>query len=209
MELARKIKQKINQEGPTIISLYASGQLNPEVDFVFMDSLARVFKVAKKGEMQGVEAFVENLDRISKVREGAMAPAIELPNTEGKALSLASLKGKVVLVDFWASWCGPCRRANPEVVKLYKANKSKGFTVLGVSLDEDKGKWLEAIKKDGLEWNHVSDLKRWESPTAAVWQVASLPSTFLIDQDGKIVGRNLHGPALEAKVAELLAKKNS
>ncbi len=203
-ELANKVKAQITKMGPTVVSLFAAGMLNPERDFSFMDSLARSFKVAKLGDMQGVASFVENLERISKVREGAMAPALELPKADGTLMSLASLKGQVVLVDFWASWCGPCRRANPDVVKLYNANKAKGFTVFGVSLDEDRDKWLEAIKKDGLTWNHVSDLKRWQSPVAVTWQVASIPSTFLVDRTGKIVGRNLHGPELEAKVQELL-----
>lgn len=206
IELGTRVKNQIRKMGTSLISLHAAQMLNPERDYAFMDSLGRAFKIAKKGDMQGVGAFVELLDKLASIRDGAVAPALELPTPEGQNFSLTSLKGQVVLVDFWASWCGPCRRANPEVVKLYKAFSSKGFTVLGVSLDDDKAKWTEAIKKDGLTWHHISDLKRWESATNQVWQVTSIPTSFLIDKDGKIAARNLSGEALTAKVAELVAQ---
>lgn len=136
---------------------------------------------------------------------GEMAPDIELADRDGKPYKLSSLRGKVVLLDFWASWCGPCRHENPTVVKAYQRFESKGFTVFSVSLDQSKEKWLAAIAKDGLVWNnHVSDLKGWGSAGAALYQVKGIPATFLLDKDGKIAAKNLRGPALEQKLQELL-----
>jgi len=136
---------------------------------------------------------------------GEMAPEIELADREGKLFKMSSLRGKVVLLDFWASWCGPCRQENPAVVKAYNKFESKGFTVFSVSLDQSKEKWLAAIAKDGLVWNnHVSDLKGWGSAGAASYQVRGIPATFLLDKQGKIVAKNLRGPALEEKLKELL-----
>jgi thiol-disulfide isomerase/thioredoxin len=136
---------------------------------------------------------------------GEKAPEIELADRSGNPLKLSSLKGKVVLLDFWASWCGPCRHENPTVVKAYDKYKEKGFTVFSVSLDNSKDKWLAAIAKDGLTWeNHVSDLKGWQSAGAALYKVSGIPATFLLDKEGKIVAKNLRGPALEEKLKELL-----
>jgi thiol-disulfide isomerase/thioredoxin len=112
-----------------------------------------------------------------------------------------------VLVDFWASWCGPCRGENPNVVKAYNKykDKGKGFTVFSVSLDDDKDRWVKAIAADGLAWpNHVSDLQKWNNAAAAAYGVQSIPASFLLDPSGKIIGKNLRGPALEAKLAEVL-----
>ncbi len=127
------------------------------------------------------------------IQVGMVAPDISLPDPSGKVRSLSSLKGKVVLLDFWASWCGPCRKANPHVVEIYNKYKGKGFDVFSVSLDRQDGKqkWMDAIKQDGLLWgNHVSDLKFWDSAPAGVYGVRSIPKTFLIGKDGKIVAVN-------------------
>ena len=133
------------------------------------------------------------------------APDISLPNPEGKILQLSSLKGKVVLIDFWASWCGPCRRENPNVVALYTKYKDKGFTVFSVSLDNDKEAWKRAIKSDGLVWPyHVSDLKEWSSPLVQLYKFEGIPFTVLLDKKGNIVEKNLRGKALELKLKELL-----
>lgn len=142
---------------------------------------------------------------IGKSSGNIIAPEISLPNPDGKIMRLSDLKGKVVLVDFWASWCGPCRRENPNVVALYKKYSSKGFTVFSVSLDSDVEAWKRAIKSDGLIWNtHVSDLKQWETPLTSLYGFNAIPYTVLIDKTGKIVATNLRGSELEAKLITLL-----
>jgi len=134
---------------------------------------------------------------------GVQAPEIDLPTPEGPNFKLSSLKGKVVLIDFWASWCGPCRRENPHVVEVYKKYHDKGFDVLGVSLDKDKANWVKAIKSDGLVWHQVSDLKYWQSAAGRKYGVGSIPHTVLVDREGKIIEIGLRGATLDAKLKEL------
>jgi peroxiredoxin len=139
------------------------------------------------------------------LQTGAQAPDLEFADPQGKVRSLSDLKGKVVLLDFWASWCRPCRTENPNVVRAYNKYKSKGFEVFSVSLDSNQDRWVKAIQQDGLVWpNHVSDLKGWKSAAAAIYGVRSIPYTVLIDKEGKVVATNLRGPALEAKLAEII-----
>ncbi|HWV69198.1 TlpA disulfide reductase family protein [Chitinophaga sp.] len=140
----------------------------------------------------------------SAVKVGQVAPDFTLPDPSGKMISLSSFRGKYVLVDFWASWCGPCRQENPNVVKAYQQYKGKNFTILGVSLDKTKDKWQEAIKADGLAWNHVSDLKFWDSAVVPLYGLNAIPTNFLLDPQGKVIASNLRGPALEAKLQEVL-----
>jgi thiol-disulfide isomerase/thioredoxin len=134
---------------------------------------------------------------------GGEAPDIVMDNLEGESIKLSELRGNVVLIDFWASWCGPCRRENPNVVRVYNKYNDKGFEILGVSLDRTKDKWAAAIEKDGLTWLHVSDLKGWQNEAAQLYGVRSIPHTVLLDREGKIIARNLRGPALERKLAEI------
>ena len=135
---------------------------------------------------------------------GQIAPDIILPSPDGKEIALSSLRGKVVLIDFWASWCGPCRKEMPNVIKAYAKHKEKGFEVYGVSLDQDRDRWIEAIAKDGMTWPQVSDLKYWQSEAAKMYNVQSIPYTVLIDKEGKIIDKNLRGEALDKKLDEIL-----
>lgn len=141
----------------------------------------------------------------AKLMEGAFAPDFTLKTPTGEDLSLSSLRGKVVLIDFWASWCGPCRRENPNVRKLYRRFHYKGFEILGVSLDNDGNRWKGAIQADSLTWPHVSDLRGWQSSAAQLYQVSSIPQTYLIDKDGRIMAKGLRGPELEMVLAKIFA----
>jgi peroxiredoxin len=140
----------------------------------------------------------------AKPKGGAIAPEITMPDTEDKPFSLSSLKGKYVLVDFWASWCGPCRGENPNVVAAYNKFKDKNFTVLGVSLDDNKAAWLEAIKTDNLTWKHISDLKKWSSPVVPSYGIEGIPYNVLLNPNGEIIASNLRGEMLQSKLAELI-----
>ncbi|MFV0553728.1 MAG: redoxin domain-containing protein [Mangrovibacterium sp.] len=138
------------------------------------------------------------------VAMGKTAPDFTLPTPDGKEVSLSDFRGKYVLLDFWASWCGPCRQENPNVLAAYNKYHSKNFDILAVSLDKDRAKWVEAIEKDGLPWTHISDLKFWQSDAAKLYGIQSIPASFLIDPNGVIVAKNLRGAELEKKLAELL-----
>lgn len=143
------------------------------------------------------------------ISSGGPAPDISLPDPKGNVRKLSDLKGKVVLLDFWASWCGPCRRENPNVVNVYNKLNKEGFEVFSVSLDRPNGKeaWIKAIEQDGLRWpNHVSDLQGWSSGAAQLYGVSSIPRTFILDRQGNIVATNVRGPALEPAIKEWLAK---
>ena len=152
------------------------------------------------------KAYADMLEKVKAVSIGAIAPDFTQNDTEGKPVSLASFRGKYVLIDFWASWCGPCRAENPHVVKAFNEYKDKNFTILGVSLDQPnaKDKWLKAIADDGLTWTQVSDLKFWKNEAAALYAVRAIPQNFLLDPQGKIIAKNLRGDALAAKLAEVI-----
>lgn len=138
---------------------------------------------------------------------GAIAPELEFLNPDGQMMKLSSLRGKYVLIDFWASWCGPCRKENPNVVRMYQKYKDKGFEIYSVSLDRDKASWVKAIEADNLSWpNHVSDLKYWQSEGAKIYGVSSIPATFLIGPDGKIIAKNIRGNQLSNTLEQIFNK---
>lgn len=166
----------------------------------FAEQFINEFKEELPKETAALKAQV---DAAKSFAIGGTAPDFTQKTPDDKDLKLSDLRGKVVLVDFWASWCGPCRRENPNVVKLYNEYKDKGFEILGVSLDNNKDRWLQAIKQDGLTWQHVSDLKYWQNEVAQLYGVRSIPHTILLDKEGKILARNLRGASLEQKLAEL------
>ena len=165
------------------------------------------FKEAfKESDPEAVAALEQELEKAKQFMIGGTPPDFTQFTPEGKAVSLSDFRGKVVLVDFWASWCGPCRKENPNVVRMYNKYKDKGFEILGVSLDRKKAQWVYAIEKDGLTWPHISDLKGWRNEVAQSYSVTSIPQTVLLDKEGKILARNLRGPTLEAKLIELFGK---
>lgn len=146
---------------------------------------------------EAVQSFAAHMEQIKPLSIGQMAPDFGSLTPDGKEVKLSDLRGQYVLLDFWAAWCGPCRQENPNIVEQYHRFKDKGFTVLGVSLDRDRDAWLKAIEDDKLEWTQISDLKMWDSEPGQLYNITAIPASFMIDPDGKIVGKNLRGPALK------------
>lgn len=156
-------------------------------------------------QMEEYKYMFGKLERMKAVAIGQPYTDFELPTPDGGSLKVSEVhQGKVMLIDFWASWCGPCRRANPEVVEIYKEYNDKGFQILGVSLDRDAASWKKAIADDNLTWPHISDLKYWNSEGAELYGVPAIPHTVLIDREGKIIAKNLHGDELREAIESLL-----
>jgi peroxiredoxin len=189
-----KLTNKYNQSPVSTLFLLQFANMFP----VIKDGLPSIYASfsgdAKKGPFADILDKTVSSAELGKI--GTVLPEFKQNDATGKSVSLSSFRGKYVLIDFWASWCGPCRAENPAVVKAFNAYKAKGFTVLGVSLDQDKAKWLEAIKKDGLTWTQVSDLKYWNNAVAQQFGIQSIPANFLIDPKGVVIGKDLRGEDL-------------
>jgi len=158
----------------------------------------------KLADYKYVKTIKESLAKMKLTAIGQIAPDFTQNDPDGKPVKLSDFRGKYVLVDFWAKWCGPCRAENPAVVAAYQKYKNKNFTVLGVSLDQNKADWLKAIEEDKLTWTHVSDLKYWDNEVAKQYGVSAIPANFLLDKNGRIVGRNLRGDKLQEALAKLV-----
>lgn len=200
-------KQFINDNPGSYISLVALEMYAYGADYADIAPLFEGLLPAVK-ETDAGKKFAERLPKLKAVALGATAPEFAEADTSGKIISLTSFRGKYVLIDFWASWCGPCRQENPNVVKAFNRYKGQNFTIIGVSLDRPgaKDKWLNAIHKDGLNWTQLSDLKFWDSKTAGLYAVRGIPQNFLLDPQGKIIAKNLRGNDLEDKLEELFGK---
>jgi len=208
------IRSFADKDESPVVSLFAASMLSQSNSAaeteVMMNGLQKRFpRHAWVGKV--VEQYRAEMDKAKKAEStaakivpGAVAPDLSMSDQEGKLLSISSFRGKYVLVDFWASWCGPCRAENPNVVAAFEKYKTKNFTVLGVSLDKDKASWLEAIQEDKLSWSHISDLKFWQSAAVPVYGITGIPFNVLLDPDGKIIAVGLRGDDLHQKLAEVL-----
>lgn len=198
-------KDYILKNGKTVVSAFLA--ISNAYAYT-LDDLKQINKAmdASISESVYVKKLAEREKLLSNLQPGMPAPEFTMNDTIGNPVTLSSFKGKVVLVDFWASWCGPCRAENPNVVKAFKKFGPKGFTVLGVSLDKDKDKWIAAIAKDELTWTHVSDLQYWQNAAAKQYGVMSIPANFLLDKEGKIIASDLRAEKLDQKLEEIFAK---
>lgn len=209
-EYSDVVADKIKNNSSSFASIMAIQQLRPEeyLDVYVALDKGLSEKYPNNTDIKSFHGMVQQttmmVAKTEAIKVGNEAPELLLPMPNDKELALSSLRGKVVLIDFWASWCGPCRKEMPNVKKAYEKYKSKGFEIYGVSLDKERDAWLEAISKDGLTWPQVSDLKFWQSEAAQIYAVQSIPFTVLIDKDGKILATELRGAELEKKLAEIL-----
>ncbi len=201
--LNKEILKFAQNNTESLAGFYAINLLNPaeyEAEMVaFADKIKSNFN-----KNPAVTEFIVRMANLKTVQVGQMAPAFTMDNLEGGKISLADFKGKYVLLDFWASWCQPCRQENPNLVKAYQTYKDKNFTIFGVSLDKDAAAWKQAVHADQLAWPHGSELLDFQGPTVQKYQIEAIPSSFLIDPQGKIIAKNLRGEELQAFLAKTI-----
>jgi len=196
-------KNFVKEHKNSVVSAYITlAMLAGQVDGTELDSIVSRF-TPEISASEYVIKLKEMVQEQKKTSVGVEAPDFTMNDTEDKPVKLSSLRGKVVMIDFWASWCAPCRQENPNVVKLYNQYHEKGFEIIGVSLDKDKANWIQAIKDDQLSWIHVSDLQYWQNAAARLYGVNAIPQTYLLDKDGKIIAKGLRSEQLAAKLNEL------
>ena len=205
IKMNRDIKAFINKKPASLSSLAALQNLNFDQEFDYYLKVVNALDgIANRNDIY--DNMASQILNMKKVAVGSIAPEITLPQPNSEVISLSDFRGQYVLIDFWASWCGPCRRENPNVKKVYEKYHDKGFEILGVSLDKAMQPWLNAIGQDGLEWRHVSDLKFWKSSVVADYQITGIPLTVLVDPNGVIIAKNLRGEALDLKLAQILGE---
>jgi len=195
-----EIKKVIEEAKPSVVGIYAAHALDFDQDIEYLEKLAKFYQ-EKLPNSTYTEGLLQRVAKAKPLALGQTAPEIILKNIQGKTIKLSSLKGKIVLVDFWASWCVPCRKENPKVLKIYEKYKNQGFEIYGVSVDRAEEDWKQAVVADGIDWVHVFDVQH---QAAENYQIQAIPTTLLLDEEGKILAKNLRGEALEKRVAQAL-----
>ncbi|WP_373522614.1 redoxin domain-containing protein [Aquiflexum sp.] len=198
----QKVKETLEEMRGSFAAMAGISLLNLKNDFLFVDQLVSELN-EKYPDTKMIQVMGNQLNEMRALSIGQIAPEISLPDPDGNLVNLSDLRGKYVLIDFWAAWCRPCRQENPNVVKLYNEYNEKGFEVFGVSLDRTKDAWVKAIAEDELTWTHVSDLKYFNSAAAALYQINAIPATYMLDPEGKIIAKDLRGASLENKLKEI------
>ncbi|HAP59794.1 MAG TPA: cytochrome C biogenesis protein [Cytophagales bacterium] len=203
--LSTSMVELMKERGVSLAALQGVQFVDERANIDFLTTFSQEMAAALPNDPM-TQAWVERIQIIKATSVGGLAPDLKYTTPTGESLALSELRGNYVLIDFWASWCKPCRAENPNVVAAYEAYKDQGFTVLGVSLDQDGNKWVRAIEDDRLVWNHISDLKGWRSDAAATYAVTSIPANYLVDPEGKIIATELRGAALHRKLQEVFSE---